>query len=65
MSNLADELGHLKHHVSYPSDRKTVIAACNNMVDVPEVDRAWFEKNLPEGSYRNPEDVVRALLTRV
>jgi len=65
MSNLASELGHLKNHVAYPSDRKTVIAACNDMVDVPEADRTWFAKNLPEGNYSNAEAVIRALLAKV
>jgi len=65
MSDLANELGHLKNHVSYPADKKTVIAACNNMVDVPEVDRAWFSKSLPEGNYRNAEEIIKALLAKV
>ncbi len=65
MSNLANELGHLKNHVTYPADRKTVIAACNNMYDVPEDDRTWFEKNLPEGNYRSAREVIGALLEKV
>lgn len=65
MSNLERQLEHLKHHVEYPSNRKDVVAACNNMADVPADDRAWFEKSLPEGTYNGPNDVVKALLAKV
>jgi hypothetical protein len=64
MSNLAQELGHLKNHVTYPASRSQVVAACNEMMDVPSEDREWVSKNLPEGNYRTPADVVTALLTR-
>ncbi|MDA4118586.1 MAG: hypothetical protein OK455_09610 [Thaumarchaeota archaeon] len=64
MSNLAQELGHLKNHVTYPASRSQVVAACNEMSDVPGDDKDWVAKNLPEGNYRTPADVVTALLAR-
>ena len=65
MSKFADELGHLKHHVMYPADRKAVIAACNQMSEATPEDSAWFVKALPEGKYNGPQDVLNALLRTV
>jgi hypothetical protein len=65
MSQLSDELAHLKHHVSYPANKAQVVAACNGMMDVPSSDRDWFSKNLPEGTYKSAVDVVSALIGRV
>ncbi len=65
MSTLATELDHLKNHVEYPANRAAVIAACNNMSDAPTEDSKWFAKTLPEGNYRNADDVLRALLAKV
>ena len=63
--DLRTQLEHLKRHVQYPATRKALVEACNNMSDVPAADRAWFEKSLPEGTYRAPEDVIKALLAKV
>lgn len=65
MGNLAIELGHLKSHVQYPANRAQVVAACNKMQDLPREDAQWFESTLPEGTYRNANDVMTALLTKV
>jgi hypothetical protein len=62
MSTLAEELGHLKNHVKYPADRAQVVATCNDMSDAPAPDRDWVSKNLPEGTYQSPDQVVLALL---
>jgi hypothetical protein len=65
MENLATELSHLKSHVQYPASRAQVIAACNKMHDLPREDAQWFERTLPEGTYKNANDVVAALLTKL
>ena len=65
MSTLAEELGHLKHHVEYPSSKKDVVAACNNMSEAPDADSAWFAETLPEGTYKSADEVVAALLRKV
>jgi len=65
MSNLSEELGHLKNHVQYPASRNEVVAACNNMSDVPSADKEWVAKTLPEGRYTKADDVMTALLTKV
>lgn len=62
---MKNNLAHLKHHVKYPADQKTVLAACNNMSDVTEADRTWFNANLPTGTYKGPTDVINALLNKV
>ena len=64
-SSMADELGHLKHHVKYPATRSEVVATCNSMSDVSEANRDWFSKNLPEGTYRSPTEIMGALLNKV
>ena len=64
-SVLQTSIEHLKHHVQYPADRKQVVGACNNFADVPKADSDWFSEKLPEGNYKNAEDVVRALLAKV
>jgi hypothetical protein len=65
MSNLKTELEHIKHHIKYPANKTQVIAACNNMSDVPSIDKDFVAKSLPENNYKGPEDVVKALLNKV
>src|SRR5712692_4188528 len=65
MSNLKAELEHIKHHIKYPANKTQVVAACNNMSDVPSADKDFVTKSLPESNFKGPEDVVRALLTKV
>ena len=65
MATLADELGHLKNHVKYPANRKQVLEACNNMMDVPSADKEWFTKTLPEENYKSADEVVSSLLKKV
>jgi hypothetical protein len=62
MTNLQEELGHIKNHITYPASKQQVVAACNNMSDVPSEDKAWVSKSLPDQTFRAPEDVVTALL---
>ena len=64
-ATLAEELGHLKNHVMYPANKSQVVAACNNMSHINSANRDWFSKNLPEGNYKGPNDVLNALLTKV
>jgi len=60
MSNLKTELEHIKHHIKYPANKTQVLAACNNMTDVPSIDKEFVTKSLPDNNYKGPEDVVRA-----
>src|SRR2546428_9763196 len=65
MSNLKTELEHIKHHIKYPANKTQVLAACNNMTDVPSIDKEFVTKSLSDNNYKGPEDVVRALLNKV
>ena len=65
MSNLKTELEHIKHHIKYPANKTQVLAACNNMTDVPSIDKEFVTKSLPDNNYKGPEDVVKALLNKV
>ena len=65
MSNLKTELEHIKHHIKYPANKTQVLAACNNMTDVPSVDKEFVTKSLTDNNYKGPEDVVKALLNKV
>lgn len=65
MSQMKSNLEHLKNHVPYPTDKAGVVSACNNMMDVPEEDRTWFESALPEGKYENAEGVIKAVLENI
>jgi hypothetical protein len=64
-ASLAEELDHLKNHIKYPATRAQVVQACNMMSDLHTGDGAWVSKNLPEGTYKAPSDVLNALLARV
>ncbi len=65
MSAMKTSLEHLKHHIDYPASKAELVAACNNMSDVSSADRSWFSTAIPEGKYKNPEDVLKALLGKV
>lgn len=52
---------HIREHVTYPVSRSEMLAACNQMMDIPEAEREWMSENLPEGSYNSPEEVINAL----
>lgn len=62
---MKSNLEHLKRHVKYPADRNAVLSACNNMSDVTDADRTWFNASLPAGTYKGPADVLSALLNKV
>lgn len=65
MGKFAEELGHLKTHVSYPATRAQVVAACNNNQHADRDDAEWIAKALPEGTYRGANEVLNALLAKV
>lgn len=52
---------HVRMHLKYPATKRQLVEACNNMSDIPKADREWFAKSLPEGTYKSPDDVIKAL----
>src|SRR3990170_6147170 len=45
-------------HVSYPTNKKELLKACNKMTDVPKSYREWFERNLPERTYLSVDEIL-------
>jgi hypothetical protein len=52
---------HVKHHVNYPATKEELVNSCNMMSDVSASDKKWFEKTLPEGTYRTTRQVMKFL----
>lgn len=52
---------HIKNHVDYPATKTDLVKACNMMSDVSSDDKKWFEKNLPSKTYKNADEVMKAL----
>jgi hypothetical protein len=65
MSILKAGLEHAKNHVEYPATKKQLVEACNNMSDMPKAEREWFAKNLPDKTYKNANEVFKALIDTV
>ena len=65
MSILKAALEHAKSHVEYPATKKQLVEACNNMSDMPKAEREWFAKNLPDKTYKNANEVFKALIDTV
>ncbi len=52
---------HLKSHIMYPANKRTIVESCNNMAHVPASTRTWVEQQLPEGTYKSSDEVVMKL----
>lgn len=48
-------------HVTYPTNKRELVKACNKMSDVSKAHKEWFERNLPDRSYNSRDDVVGTL----
>jgi hypothetical protein len=63
-ATLVDKAGfieHVKKHAPYPTTKKDLLAACNNAADLNDADRKYMMAKLPDGTYKTPEDVLKAL----
>ena len=61
---LADEksfMTHLNEHNKWPSTKAELAAACQNLSDVNAQDKKWFLEKLPEDTYKNADEVKKAL----
>lgn len=54
-------LAHINDHVNYPTTKKALAEACNNMMDITEEDKKLFTEKLTDGEYKTPNDVINAL----
>ena len=60
----ADEksfMTHLNEHNKWPATKAELVAACGNLSDVNAKDKKWFVENLPEGTYKNADEVKKAV----
>ncbi len=56
-----EELDHFRKDIVYPASKKEIVEACNQMSDVSAEDKEWFEKNMPEWSFRNADLVIQTI----
>lgn len=61
MMNEKEMKSHINNHVNYPTTKKALMEACNNMNHITDEDKKWFADTLPDGEYKTPEDVMKAL----
>jgi len=61
LKDLETAIEHVRSHMAYPATKDELVQACNRMMDVPEEEREWFRRTLPEGTYKSPEEVLSAL----
>ena len=55
-------IDHIKTHAAgYPATKADLVKACNNMEEFSQEHKKWFEKTLPTGTYKTPNDVMKAL----
>lgn len=54
-------ISHLKEHQTFPATKEQLVETCNNLSDFSEEDKKWFMEKLPEGTYKSPEEVAKAV----
>jgi hypothetical protein len=52
---------HLKNHVKYPTTRAQVLAACADTPEFTAQEKKWFADNIPEGTFKSADEVMKAL----
>ena len=53
--------GHIREDMEYPATKRAILEACNKMEHVPKADRDWVAKNLPDRTFKNADEVIKAL----
>jgi len=61
MENTQGTIDHLKTHQEYPASKADLVAACNNLSDFSEADKADFASKLSDQTYNSAEEVITAL----
>ena len=58
----AKYLEHAGEHVEkYPASCNDLVQSCNNLSEFTSDEKKWFSEALPHGSYRNKDEVKKAL----
>lgn len=52
---------HIHEHVNYPATKEELVMACNKMDHISQEGKNWFSENLPDGTYNNADEVMKAL----
>jgi hypothetical protein len=52
---------HLRDHQTFPANRAQLLAACKGLIDFSAGEKRWFADHLPEGTYKSPDDVLKAI----
>jgi hypothetical protein len=52
---------HIVEDIDYPAAREDVIKAFEGFKDVDPSDKEWVSKHLPEGTYKNDDEVIHAM----
>ncbi|EKD84656.1 MAG: hypothetical protein ACD_38C00179G0003 [uncultured bacterium] len=64
MGKKAEEaVKHIDEHVMYPASKGDILAACNEMTEVPEEEKKWVSDRLPDKTYQSPQEVKAELYT--
>lgn len=60
-SDKKEVMSHLEDDIEYPASKDQIVMACNQMSDVPEKDKEWFTKKLPDRTYQSAQEVKMAI----
>lgn len=52
---------HIDEHLSLPSSRDEILAACADTAEFSEGEKLWVAQTLPEGQYETKQAVMAAL----
>jgi hypothetical protein len=52
---------HIIDDINYLASREDVIKAFEGFKDVDPSDKEWVSKHLPEGTYKNDDEVIHAM----
>ena len=52
---------HIRNHTNYPATKVQLEEACNRMEECSDEQKQWFAKELPNRTFRNANEVIKAL----
>lgn len=64
-SSVKDALNHIKNDVDYPASKQDIMQACSGFSEVSKNERDWFDNTLPDRTYNNPDEVIRAIFDKI
>lgn len=60
MQSKTEIMDHL-NHITYPATKEDLVKACENMSDIPEDDKKWFEGVLTDKTFNSAAEVRKEL----